>query len=138
AFEAADELGVYLQAELPVWALGIGSNQSAVDFLYDEAKHIIKEYGNHPSFMLWALGNELQGDMRILNRMVDSLKRMDNRHLYANTAYTFERGHGDRPEYNDDFLITQRTFDGWVRGQGVFNTKSPSFNNNYATSVKNI
>lgn len=138
AFEAADEIGLYLQAELPVWALGIGSNQSAVDFLYAEAKNIIKEYGNHPSFMLWALGNELQGDMRILNRMVDSLKRMDNRHLYANTAYTFERGHGDRPEYNDDFLITQRTFDGWVRGQGVFNAKSPSFNNNYAASVKNI
>lgn len=138
AFEAADELGVYLQPELPVWALNIGSNQSVTDFLYEEARHIIKEYGNHPSFMLWALGNELQGDMKVLNRIVDSLKRIDNRHLYTNTAYTFESGHGDRPEYNDDFLITQRTFDGWVRGQGVFNDKSPSFNTNYAASVKNI
>ncbi|MCY4780415.1 glycoside hydrolase family 2 [Sphingobacterium sp. UT-1RO-CII-1] len=135
AFEAADELGVYLQAELPIWALNIGEHRSTVDFLYEEAKHMIREYGNHPSFMMWALGNELQGDMHVLNKMVDSLKRMDNRHLYANTAYTFERGHGDRPEYNDDFLITQRTVDGWVRGQGVFNTQSPSFNTNYKNSV---
>lgn len=137
AFEAADELGVYLQAELPIWALNVGEHRSTVEFLYDEAKHMIKEYGNHPSFMMWALGNELQGDMTVLNRMIDSLKLMDDRHLYANTAYTFERGHGDRPEYNDDFLITQRTVDGWVRGQGVFNSQPPAFNTNYEQSVVN-
>ena len=138
AFEVADEIGMYLQVELPVWSLTIGQDASMTAFLYQEASRMIREYGNHPSFMMWSMGNELQGDMKTLNKLVDSLKSVDKRHLYANTSYTFEKGHGDRPEYNDDFLITQYTKDGWVRGQGVFNSKSPAFNTNYEKAVANF
>lgn len=138
AFAAADQLGIYLQAELPVWSLTIGEFQSTTEYLYEEAQRMIKEYGNHPSFMLWSLGNELQGDMTVLNKMVSDLKEMDNRRLFANTSFTFEKGHGDRPEPNDDFFVTQWTKDGWVRGQGVFNAQSPSFNKNYNSALVNV
>jgi len=138
AFEVADEIGVYLQVELPVWSLTIGQDAPTTAFLYQEAARMIREYGNHPSFMMWSMGNELQGDFKTLNKLVDSLKGVDDRHLYANTSYTFEGGHGDRPEYNDDFLITQYTKDGWVRGQGVFNSKSPAFDTNYEKAVANF
>src|SRR5690606_20668855 len=97
AFAAADQLGLYLQVELPLWSLAIGEFQSTTGFPYDEAQRIIKEYGNHPSFMLWSLGNELQGDMSVLHKMVSDLKETDNRRLFANTSFTFEKGHGDRP-----------------------------------------
>ena len=33
AFEAADEMGFYLQVELPAWVLTIGQDSSAVRFL---------------------------------------------------------------------------------------------------------
>lgn len=69
AFEAADEMGFYLQVELPAWVLTIGQDSSAVRFLREEADRIIKNYGNHPSFCLWSLGNELQGDFTILSVM---------------------------------------------------------------------
>src|SRR5690606_26723754 len=138
AFAAADQLGVYLQVELPIWSLTVGEFQSTTEFLYEEAQRMIKEYGNHPSFMLWSLGNELQGNMSVLNKMVSDLKETDNRRLFANTSFTFEKGHGDRPEPNDDFFVTQWTKDGWVRGQGVFNAQSPSFNKNYNSALANV
>ena len=138
AFEVADEMGFYLQVELPVWTLKIGEDQKTTDFLYAEAQHMIDEYGNHPSFCMWSMGNELQGDMTVLTKLMNSLKAKDSRHLYTTTSFTFEKGHGDWPEPEDDFFITQWTKKGWVRGQGVFNSESPTFNKDYATSVEGM
>lgn len=138
AFEAADETGMYLQVELPVWTSTIGKDSGAVDFLRQEAERIRLEYGNHPSFCLWSMGNELEGDFGILSALVDTLKSKDRRHLYTTTTFTFQKGHGDWPENNDDYFVTQWTKKGWVRGQGVFNQEQPSFDKNYNTSVEGM
>lgn len=138
AFEVADEMGFYLQVELPVWSLKIGQDQKATDFLYAEAQRMINEYGNHPSFCMWSMGNELQGDMTVLTKLMNSLSAKDDRHLYTTTSFTFEKGHGDWPEPEDDFFITQWTKKGWVRGQGVFNSESPTFNKDYVASVEGM
>ena len=66
AFNVADRMGFYIQVELPLWTLNVGEDKSTVDFLYNEAAHIMKEYGNHPSFCFWSLGNELQGDFSVM------------------------------------------------------------------------
>lgn len=138
AFEVADEMGFYLQVELPVWILKIGEDQKTTDFLYAEAQRMIDEYGNHPSFCMWSMGNELQGDMTVLTKLMNSLKAKDSRHLYTTTSFTFEKEHGVWPEPEDDFFITQWTKKGWVRGQGVFNSESPTFNKDYVTSVEGM
>ncbi|MFC3335956.1 glycoside hydrolase family 2 protein [Flavobacterium palustre] len=138
AFEVADEMGFYLQVELPVWTLKIGEDPKTTDFLYAEAQRMINEYGNHPSFCMWSMGNELQGDMTILTKLMNSLKAKDDRHLYTTTSFTFENGHGKWPESDDDFFITQWTKQGWVRGQGVFNSESPTFNKDYVASVEGM
>lgn len=138
AFEAADQLGIYLQVELPLWSLNVNKDQATSRFLYAEADRIIREYGHHPSFCFWSLGNELQPDFAFLNQFVDQLKKKDPRHLYTNTTFTFEKGHGKWPEPNDDFFITQYTDKGWVRGQGVFDAEPPSFNKDYSASVEGM
>lgn len=138
AFEVADEMGFYLQAELPVWTLDIGEDMPTIEFLKDEADRMIREYGNHPSFSFWCLGNELQGDFDILESILVDLKNRDNRHLYATTAFTFQKGHGKWPEPNDDYFTTQITKKGWVRGQGLFDTEYPSFNKKYTESVEGL
>ncbi|WP_225585071.1 glycoside hydrolase family 2 protein [Flavobacterium sp. MDT1-60] len=138
AFEVADEMGFYLQVELPVWTLKIGEDQKTTDFLYAEAQRMIDEYGNHPSFCMWSMGNELQGDITVLTKLMNSLKEKDSRHLYTTTSFTFEKEHGVWPEPEDDFFITQWTKKGWVRGQGVFNSESPTFNKDYVTSVEGM
>lgn len=138
AFEAADELGFYLQVELPLWSLTVGKDKEMNKFLYDEAARIVSEYGNHPSFCFLSLGNELQSDFNFLNNLLNQVKKLDPRHLYTSTSFTFEGGHGDCPEPNDDFFITQWTKKGWVRGQGVFNTEAPHFNRDYLASLEGI
>ncbi len=138
AFDAADRTGFYLQVELPVWALNVGEDEGAVGFLREEADRIMKEYGNHPSFCLWSLGNELEGDFGILNGMLSALKRRDDRHLYTTTTFTFARGHTGFPEPGDDFWVTQWTGDGWVRGQGIFDEQPPCFDEDYSDALKNL
>jgi len=109
-----------------------------VDFLNSEADEILKAYGNHPSFVLMSLGNELQGNFGMLNDLVKRLQNQDNRHLYTTTSFTFEEGHGLYPEPVDDYFITQYTDKGWVRGQGVFDQYPPRFNADYTEAMYHI
>ena len=138
AFEVADSMGFYLQIELPFWNKNAGRDTAMDRFLEDEAQRISREYGNHPSFCLWSMGNELEGDFSWLNGMVKSLKQADARHLYTSTTFTFQAGHGKWPEPGDDFYITQYTKKGWVRGQGIFNTYPPDFKSDYAKAVDSL
>lgn len=135
AFEVADSMGLYLQTELPVWSLRIGDDPAVTEFLRDEFRRMSDAYGNHPSWIMSTCGNELQHDFDTLNGLVAGMREFDPRRLYAATSFTFEKGHGGHPEPCDQFLITQWTDDGWVRGQGVFDEKSPSFNDNYSSAM---
>lgn len=135
AFEVADSIGFYLQVELPLWSLNVGKDAACNQYLYAEADRILREYGNHPSFCFFSLGNELQPDFNFLGEMLQYVKKKDPRHLYATTSFTFEQGHGQWPEVGDDFFVTQWTKQGWVRGQGVFNAESPRFDKDYSASV---
>ena len=103
AFEAADELGMYFQAEIPNKrsAFGLPENKEAAEHnidrldvestlknksLYEYAKRegelIFKAFGNHPSFVMFTLGNEL-GRSQGMFEMVAHFKNIDPRHLYA-------------------------------------------------------
>ena len=138
AFKVADKMGFYLQIELPNWSLTVGKDENTNRFLYNEFERIIAEYGNHPSFCLFSAGNELQPDFVFLNDLVRYMKNRDNRHLYTTTTFTFEKGHGNKPEPEDDFFITQWTDNGWVRGQGIFGQEAPDFSKDYSIASKDI
>jgi hypothetical protein len=139
AFQVADREGFYLQVELPVWTNKLSKDSTTIKYLMAEGRRIIKEYGNHPSFCFFSMGNELEADLKVPNNMMNEFKQLDGRHLYTTTSFTFEKNYFGRNAGNgDDYLITQWTNDGWVRGQGVFNNEYPSFNKNYDSSVKNM
>ncbi len=92
AFKAADELGVYLQVEASSWANFKGSNlgdgQAIDQWLYKESDDILDAYGNHPSFVMMAYGNEPGGENQgeYLTKYVDYLKGKDNRRVYTGGA----------------------------------------------------
>ncbi len=87
AFDAADETGVYIQAELPMWIKNVGSEAARRDFFEAEMRAILREYGNHPSFLLYCNGNENEGDFSVLEDLIQKGQTLDNRHLYsASTA----------------------------------------------------
>jgi len=64
AFQAADEIGMYLQVECGIWAnqgATIGDGGLLDSWLYAETDRILRTYGNHPSFVMMAHGNEPAG-----------------------------------------------------------------------------
>jgi len=87
AFRAADELGVYLQVEASAWA-NIGDGKPIDDWIYKEAEDIIAAYGNHPSFVMMAYGNEPSGEKHkeYLAQFVDHMKSFDSRRVYTSGA----------------------------------------------------
>ncbi|MGC0252437.1 sugar-binding domain-containing protein [Pseudactinotalea sp. Z1748] len=90
AFTAADEAGVYLQVEGPVWAnqgAAIGEGRDVDIFLIEETQRILREYGNHPSFIMMAHGNEPGGrDSEFLSAWVNAWRTQDPRRLYTTGA----------------------------------------------------
>ncbi len=91
AFAAADELGFYLQAEASSWAnfdSSIGQGHAIDEWLYKEADLMFEQYGNHPSFVMMAYGNEPDRlkDEEYLIPYVDYCKKADPRHLYTSAA----------------------------------------------------
>ena len=127
AFKAADELGIYFQPEIPNKrsAFGVPENKDAVHYnidrldvdstltkvsLYDYAKRegelIFKDFGNHPSFVMFTLGNELGRNQGMFD-LVAHFKEIDSRHLYAqgtnNMHWNPSLAEGD------DFWVTGKT-----------------------------
>ena len=87
AFEAADILGFYFQVEGPFWTT-VGNGGPVDDFVYSECDHILREYGNHPSFCFLAYGNEPSGknQKRFLGDLINHWKKQDRRHLYTSAS----------------------------------------------------
>jgi hypothetical protein len=87
AFVAADEMGFYYQIECSSWAnqgASLGRGKPVDKWLYDEADAVLKAYGNHPSFLLFACGNEPAGPGRggtYLRKWVPHYKEIDPRRL---------------------------------------------------------
>jgi hypothetical protein len=92
AFEAADELGIYLQIESSSWANAgeskIGDGKPIDEWIYQESTDILNAYGNHPSFCMMAYGNEPGGKKQTeyLNKYVTHFKNLDNRRVCTGGA----------------------------------------------------
>lgn len=107
AFTAADQIGIYLQAELPMWIKDVGKYPARRDFFEKEMYAILKEYGNHPSFILMCNGNENEGDFAVLEDLVKKAQAHDNRRLYsASTARTHTA--------SDQYYTSHVTQKGWI------------------------
>ncbi|HZI31624.1 MAG TPA: hypothetical protein VFF11_04740, partial [Candidatus Binatia bacterium] len=91
AFEAADELGFYFQIEAASWAnqsTTLGDGRPVDAWVYAETKRILKTYGNHPSFVLMAYGNEPGGKNAgaFLAKYVAHFKSLDSRRLWTSAS----------------------------------------------------
>ncbi len=115
AFAAADELGIYLQPELPFW--GTLEGEELLAFLRKEGLNIVRTYGHHPSFAMFSLGNELWGEKAVMQELVAAFREEAPHILYTNGTNAFLGWQG----YVDgmDFFATCRT-----RGEayGEYNT----------------
>lgn len=76
AFIAADEVGIYLQPEAGEWGAILTPVQEK--FITEETDRMIRQYGNHPSWVFFAMGNELRCDTKIMERFI-TRNKPDNR-----------------------------------------------------------
>jgi hypothetical protein len=106
AFTAADELGLYVQTELPFWGEW---NDSVRTALLPEGEAILRAYGHHPSFVALTLGNEHRGERAPMSALVTELRTLDPGRLYAEGSNNFLTAPSQSPA--DDFWITARVPD---------------------------
>lgn len=127
AFAAADELGVYLQPELPNKRSGFAApesreaaqhnidnievestlkEKSLFEYAEREGELIFKAFGNHPSFVMFTLGNEL-GRTEGMFSLVARFKKTDPRHLYAQGSGNMHWSPSLAP--GDDFWVAAKT-----------------------------
>ena len=131
AFTAADELGIYIQSEV-VWVqrpLGkdkpgrmegmpfgtvpesLMNPPGTIDkYVHEEIRRVMDANGNHPSFILFTIGNEMGSyDPEVCGQWIQEIKTCDPRRFYAvSTARRII------PE--DDFNVTHAIPNiGWVR-----------------------
>ena len=115
AFQAADEAGVLLHVELPVFSHHVDKTPGLKEFMRQEGHRIIEAYGNHPSFALFCMGNELTGDFPFLDELVAELKQADDRRLYT---YSTNNGR-PAPGSTSDYWVTEETAQGRLRIDGT-------------------
>jgi hypothetical protein len=87
AFQAADQMGFYLQIECSSWANSdtrIGEGAPIDQYIYEESNAIVKAYGNHPSFCMLTYGNEPAGKgyQEYLAKFTSYWKEKDGRRIY--------------------------------------------------------
>ena len=84
AFVAADEFGIIMQPELPFWGSFDEKDDTLMTFLHKEGENILRTYGHHPSFRMFALGNELWGSIEKMAEFIE-----DFRKIAPDKVYTF-------------------------------------------------
>lgn len=106
AFRMADKLGVYLEVEMPMWGKdGEPGDEDRYNFLRREQMAILKEYGNHPSFLLYCNGNEISGNFDFIEELTHNGREKDNRHLFSGST-------ARKRVASDQFYITHMTSKG--------------------------
>lgn len=99
AFEAADEVGLYVLSEI-FWRdgwMGKGLDVEACEpFLRPELRRMVDAYGNSPSLVMVAMGNEMGGfDIKKFDPWIAEVKKHDPRHLYAASVRRPATAHAD-------------------------------------------
>jgi hypothetical protein len=144
AFDAADETGIILQPELPLFSQPwehslVGTDPARDEFLRSELKRVLDTYGNHPSFGLMCMGNELKGDPKVMQELVAFGKKYDSRHLYAGTANLeaigiYERLEGDEYQVAHAGKYQGKRFE--RRMKDYFSVEIPNTENDYAYTLE--
>lgn len=139
AFAAADEVGIYLQVEMPLWLnkdvcdLEAGDDSIHRIFFTEEARRISDTYGNHPSFLFFSNGNENMGDMELLEDILTMTKAYDNRRLYTISS-NFD--HSMLP--GEDYLCAYEAGGRYVRMQHLQEEAAKSTTLHFREAVENI
>ena len=142
AFEAADELGFYMQPELYFFGGRRGpdlfASYSRYAYSKEEGTRILKTLANHPSFVLFSYGNEALTDDPKKIDLTNHFKLIDPTRFYTeNTNSIFwDMKRGDN--FTGDFRVAMGTQRGWCRIQFYYENHRPSAVRSYDDEIADI
>ena len=132
---------------MPNFGGDISKEPAQAEWCLEEGRRILLAYGNHPSFVMLALGNEMGGGRGVRADIVRQLRQFDRRRLFAQ-ASNYDLGN---PEFGigDDYWTTFRTrrgAEGAVRGSyahvdaplGHIQTGPPGTIYNYTKAIADV
>lgn len=148
AFQAADEMGIYIMAELPMWGEFDRDMTNHDRFLREDMKGIMEAYSHHPSFVMFSPGNELWGDISLMGEYMIEGKALNPRLLstYGSNVYLGMKGQIGK----EDFIVAAKTGDDTkksVRGSnsfadtptgGILNSTYPNSEFTYALATNGL
>ncbi len=148
AFEAADEVGMYLQVEVPFWG---GLTDTVMTAMRKEGMAMLDAYANHPSFVMFSQGNELWSGIEYAEENVKAFQKYDHRPLYTMGS---NNGIGYiEPFKESEYFVGARipemggTTTGHTRlihafadaeSGGILNTTKPNTEINYSFAVEHM
>lgn len=111
AFTAADLLGIYMEPELLFWGTIAapgeeGYQEAEQQYLIALGDQMLDAFGNHPSFVMFSLGNELWGSPERLGEILRHYKARGSRRLYTQGCNNFQHFPLVLPE--DDYFVGVR------------------------------
>lgn len=131
AFQAADEIGIYLQPEPAMWNT-VSPGTPMEEMLYKETEAMIKAYGNHPSYLMLSPSNEPKGNWKeSFDKWMAVYRVKDPRRIYDNGTGHTEPSVPDL-EKGTDFLVMQRIGQKMLRGNTAW------FGKDYGKSLEGI
>lgn len=145
AFAAADEMGMFMQCELSNWNYKDNFEiPYSEDYYTKEAFAILREYANHPSFVMLTFGNELQAGEEghaKMNDLLHKLRTYDPTRLYSDASNPHYGAVG--PNKEADFFVAQQWGEDYFRGifangYGHINRDYPSLKTDYHDSIKKV
>lgn len=147
AFIAADRVGIYVQPELYHFGGDLSRHPEGIRYAKEEGRRILDTYGNHPSFVMMTLGNEMRDGREARAGVIRELRAFDPSRLYAQASnYDFRNL---KLEPGDDYWTTIRTAPGAeaaVRGSfshadlplGHIQVNPPSTMYDFSAAIRNI
>ncbi len=135
AFIAADNVGIYLQVEGPVWLdtwfMALGSHKEHYEFMPLEAERIMRAYSNHPSFVIFCNGNEFRGDFSILHNIVEMARK-----IRPDIIYTLTSNYDRELDPEDDIFIAVEADKKGMRGNRFFDKMATTILTDYSGAVE--
>jgi hypothetical protein len=146
AFDAADKMGMLMQPELSHWNTQTAfEDDKSWNYYRLELRQILHHYANHPSFVMFALGNELTSGVLGFKRMgllTALAKRLDATRLFAIGSNNY-CGDSIGTDAASDFFTAANFYKTHMRGtyslmEGHINQQEPGTKTNFDAAVAQI
>lgn len=145
AFRAADQLGMMIQPELSHWnCKDAFQDEEARSYYQMELRGILRQFANHPSFVMLTFGNELQYTEEGFvwaGKLLDEARAYDSTRLYANSSNYHYGELGT--DAKSDFYTSAAMREQMLRATsspmiGHLNEKYPSARQDYSAAVVQV